>query len=60
MSDLWFNIRFGYWHWQFGPRGSVFVYNESWQMLHPIKAWLPPIWFYAFSPITCIRELCEK
>jgi hypothetical protein len=27
MSNLWFNIRFGIHHWQFGPNGSTWTKN---------------------------------
>jgi hypothetical protein len=30
MSNLWFNIRFGTYHWQWGPDGMSFRHN-SWQ-----------------------------
>lgn len=27
MSNLWFNIRFGLYHWQWGPNGMTFKKN---------------------------------
>lgn len=30
MSNLWFNIRFGTYHWQWGPDGMSFRGNDYW------------------------------
>jgi len=30
MSNLWFNIRFGTYHWQWGPEGMTFRENDYW------------------------------
>lgn len=29
MSNLWFNIRFGTYHWQWGPDGMTFRINPA-------------------------------
>lgn len=29
MSNLWFNIRFGTYHWQLGPDGMTFHQNPA-------------------------------
>lgn len=28
MSNLWFNIRFGFYHWSWGPDGMNWNYNS--------------------------------
>jgi len=30
MSNLWFNIRFGTYHWQWGPDGMTWRKNSYW------------------------------
>lgn len=30
MSNLWFNIRFGFYHWKWGPDEMVLVKNLYW------------------------------
>lgn len=48
MSSLWFNIRFGTYHWQWGRReGMTFRYNPAqaeWRAEHP-ETWQ---WFQAY------------
>lgn len=42
MSNLWFNIRFGIRHWQWGPDGMAWGVN-SYHLEHP-----PVNWFQAY------------
>jgi hypothetical protein len=38
MSNLWFNIRFGTYHWQWGPDGMSWKQNPAqveWRDLNP-------------------------
>lgn len=37
MSNLWFNIRFGTRHWQWGPDGMTFRVNPFWVKNKPAK-----------------------
>lgn len=37
MSNLWFNIRFGVRHWQWGPDGMSFRANPYWLENTPSK-----------------------
>jgi hypothetical protein len=37
MSNLWFNIRFGVRHWQWGPDGMSFSPNSYWLENPPAK-----------------------
>ena len=38
MSNLWFNIRFGIRHWQWGPDGMSFTVNP-YHIEHPPEKW---------------------
>jgi hypothetical protein len=38
MSNLWFNIRFGTYHWQWGPDGMTWRQNPTqvaWRNINP-------------------------
>lgn len=41
MTRLWFNIRLGYYHWQWGPDGMKITKNDYWRI---IKQEHPEIW----------------
>jgi hypothetical protein len=48
MSNLWFNIRFGVRHWQWGPDGVSFClnpYQAEWRNNDP-KTWK---WFAIYT-----------
>jgi hypothetical protein len=41
MSNLWFNIRFGTRHWQWGPNGMTWRHNQAqadWKHQNP-ESW---------------------
>jgi hypothetical protein len=40
MSNLWFNIRFGNYHWQWGPDGMRWSYNH----IHEVERKYDPRW----------------
>ena len=39
MSNLWFNIRFGVRHWQWGPDGMSFRVNPAQVIWQDEQAW---------------------
>ncbi len=45
MSNLWFNIRFGKRHWQWGPDGMTFRVNPAWVERKPPKWFAIYCWF---------------
>lgn len=45
MSNLWFNIRFGTYHWQWGPDGMSFHENPFW-VRNPPDRWLTIYCFF--------------
>lgn len=55
MSDLWFNIRIVYWFFQYGPRGFEFGDSKYWRE-RATRAWILPIWIFAFHPITMLKD----
>jgi len=46
MSNLWFNIRFGTYHWQFGPNGMTLKYNAAHQKEYRKENWR---WFRIYE-----------
>jgi hypothetical protein len=36
MCNLWFNIRFKYHHWQWGPDGMKWTYNNHQRLLEEV------------------------
>lgn len=43
MSNLWFNIRFGVRHWQWGTDGMTYTVNRHWIEKPPTK------WFAIYT-----------
>lgn len=46
MSDLWFNIRFGTRHFQWGPRGMAWRHNDAHARQNRQTGWR---WFQVYQ-----------
>lgn len=46
MSGLWFNVRFGEYHWQWGPHGMSLLRNEAHAKENRQSGWK---WFQVYE-----------